>query len=244
MSLFYQSEGEIEISGSPTEKAILQWGTKLGMNFEAVQRESSIIHVFPFNSEKKRGGVAIKLPDSQVHIHWKGAAEIVLSSCTRYVDSNGQPEAMDEGKMKMFSTAIEDMAVSSLRCVALAYRSFELKDIPTDEESLAKWPLPEAELILLAILGLKDPCRPGVREAVQLCQNAGVKVRMVTGDNLQTAKAIALECGILSSDADATEPNLIEGKSFRALSDSEREEIAEKISVCLTNICPSLPFLN
>lgn len=54
---------------------------------------------------------------------------------------------------------------------------------------------------------------------------------MVTGDNIQTAKAIALECGILSSAADATEPNIIEGKSFRALSDAEREEFAEKISV-------------
>lgn len=55
---------------------------------------------------------------------------------------------------------------------------------------------------------------------------------MVTGDNLQTAKAIALECGILASDADANEPNLIEGKSFRNKSEAEREEIAEKISVC------------
>lgn len=59
-----------------------------------------------------------------------------------------------------------------------------------------------------------------------------VQVRMVTGDNLQTAKAIALECGILGSNADATEPNLIEGKSFRELSDAQRLEVAEKISVC------------
>ena len=55
---------------------------------------------------------------------------------------------------------------------------------------------------------------------------------MVTGDNPKTAKAIALECGILQSDADASEPNLIEGKVFRELSDSQREEVAEKISVC------------
>nr|GMC67143.1 calcium-transporting ATPase 8, plasma membrane-type-like [Ipomoea batatas] len=78
---------------------------------------------------------------------------------------------------------------------------------------------------------IQDPCRPGVRDAVQLCIKSGVKVRMVTGDNIQTAKAIALECGILQSDADATEPNLIEGKTFRALSESDRQEVAEKISV-------------
>ncbi|KAG7966063.1 hypothetical protein I3843_08G031400 [Carya illinoinensis] len=169
-----EGDGDVEVSGSPTEKAILSWGLKLGMSFEAIRSESSVIQVFPFNSEKKRGGVALKLPDGQVHIHWKGAAEIVLASCTRFIDATDQLVAMDEDK---------------------------------------------------------DPCRPGVKGAVQLCQNAGVKVRMVTGDNIQTAKAIALEAGILDSTVDATEPNLIEGPVFRALSDAERENVADKISV-------------
>ncbi|KAF8035514.1 hypothetical protein BT93_C1516 [Corymbia citriodora subsp. variegata] len=231
-SIFTPEGGkDVEISGSPTEKAILSWGLKLGMNFEVTRSQSSIIHVFPFNSQKKRGGIALKLTNSEVHVHWKGAAEIVLSSCTRYMDLNYQVAALDEEKVRFFMKAIEDMAASSLRCVAIAYRTIDLKDIPTDEEQLTKWALPEDELILLAIVGLKDPCRPGVKDAVRLCQEAGVKVRMVTGDNLQTAKAIALECGILSSDADATEPNLIEGRAFRALSDVQREEIAERISV-------------
>lgn len=229
----YVSEtgGEVEVSGSPTEKAILQWGIKLGMDFGAIRSRSSIIHVFPFNSEKKRGGVAVKLPDSEVHIHWKGAAEIVLASCTKYVDANDQVVSMDEDKKKCFRKAIEDMAASSLRCVAIGYRPYDIKDIPQDEEQLTKWALPEDELILLAIVGIKDPCRPGVKDAVKLCQDAGVKVRMVTGDNLQTAKAIALECGILDPKANATAPNLIEGKAFRSLTEAEREEAAEKISV-------------
>ncbi|XP_010046915.2 calcium-transporting ATPase 8, plasma membrane-type-like [Eucalyptus grandis] len=223
--------GSPEVSGSPTEKAILQWGIKLGMDFEAIRSRSSIIRVFPFNSEKKRGGAAIKLPDSEVHIHWKGAAEIVLASCTKYMDANDQVAAMDENMKMYFRKAIQDMAASSLRCVAIAYRPYDVKDIPLDEEQLTKWALPEDELILLAIVGIKDPCRPGVKDAVKLCQNAGVKVRMVTGDNIQTAKAVALECGILDPEAEATAPNLIEGKAFRSLTDAEREEVAEKISV-------------
>ncbi|KAI9112510.1 hypothetical protein K1719_016433 [Acacia pycnantha] len=229
----YVPEGgnNVEVSGSPTEKAILNWGIQLGMNFEVIRSESSIIHVFPFNSEKKRGGVAVRKPDSQVHIHWKGAAEIVLSCCTAYLDAKNQSVEMDEEKMTYFKNAIEDMAAESLRCVAIAYRSYEIEKVPTTEEELARWSLPEDDLVLLAIVGLKDPCRPGVKDAVQLCQKAGVKVRMVTGDNVQTAKAIALECGILGSSADAREPNIIEGKRFRELSDSEREEIAERISV-------------
>ncbi|XP_057433537.1 calcium-transporting ATPase 8, plasma membrane-type-like [Lotus japonicus] len=228
----YVPEGanDVEVSGSPTEKAILHWGVKLGMNFAAARSESSIIHVFPFNSEKKRGGVAIQA-DSDVHIHWKGAAEIVLACCTGYIDANDHLVGMDEEKMAFFKKAIEDMAADSLRCVAIAYRSYEKKNVPANEELLAHWSLPEDDLVLLAIVGIKDPCRPGVKDSVELCQKAGVKVKMVTGDNVKTAKAIAVECGILSSFAEATEPNIIEGKRFRAMSDAERDEIADAISV-------------
>lgn len=227
----FVSEGGVEISGSPTEKAILQWGVSIGMDFESIRSASSIIHAFPFNSEKKRGGVALKLSDSVVRVHWKGAAEIVLASCTKYINEDDQFVPMDENKLEVFRRAIEDMASRTLRCVAIAYRPENIDNIPNDEEELSTWQIPENDLVLLAIVGLKDPCRPGVKDAVQLCTNAGVKVRMVTGDNLQTARAIALECGILESDADATAPNLIEGKAFRALSDDEKLEVAEKISV-------------
>ncbi|KAH8501913.1 hypothetical protein H0E87_016618 [Populus deltoides] len=222
--------GDVEITGSPTEKAILSWAVKLGMKFDVLRAESKILHVFPFNSEKKRGGVAIQTADSKVHIHWKGAAEMVLASCTGYLDSNGSLQSIDK-EMDFFKVAIDDMAACSLRCVAIAYRPYELDKVPTDEESLGKWVLPEDELVLLAIVGIKDPCRPGVKDAVRICTAAGVKVRMVTGDNIQTAKAIALECGILSSGADAMEPNIIEGKVFRAYSEKEREIIAKKITV-------------
>ncbi|KAG5096845.1 hypothetical protein JHK82_046699 [Glycine max] len=192
----YIPEGgnDVEISGSPTEKAILEWGVKLGMNFDTARSKSSIIHVFPFNSDKKRGGVAT----------WV---------------------------MSTFKKAIEDMAADSLRCVAIAYRSYEMKNVPTSEEELAHWSLPEDDLVLLAIIGLKDPCRPGVKDAVQLCQKAGVEVKMVTGDNVKTARAIAVECGILGSISDATEPIIIEGKRFRALTDEGRADIVEKILV-------------
>ncbi|KAK6139795.1 hypothetical protein DH2020_026471 [Rehmannia glutinosa] len=204
---------------------------ELGMDFGAIRSDSVIIHAFPFNSEKKRGGVALKLSNSEIRVHWKGAAEIVLASCSSYIDANDNVVQMDEDKLSYFKKAIEDMATGSLRCVAIAYRMCEKETVPASDEELDSWQIPEEDLILLAIVGIKDPCRPGVREAVQLCTNAGVKVRMVTGDNLQTAKAIALECGILGSDADATEPNLIEGKTFRNLTETQRLEAADKISV-------------
>ncbi|XP_030971545.1 calcium-transporting ATPase 9, plasma membrane-type-like [Quercus lobata] len=230
-SVFLSKDGVgVEVSGSPTEKAILYWAVKLGMNFDLARSDSMILQVFPFNSEKKRGGVAVKLNDSEVHIHWKGAAEIVLSACTGYLDSNGCLQSIEEEK-EFFKEAINDMSVRSLRCVAIAYRSYELDKVPTDEENLAQWALPEDDLVLLAIVGIKDPCRPSVKDAVNVCQKAGVKVRMVTGDNLQTAKAIALECGILTSTEDSTEHNIIEGRVFREFTEKDREQIAMKVTV-------------
>ncbi|KAI3932659.1 hypothetical protein MKW98_012630, partial [Papaver atlanticum] len=230
-SVFTSEGGEVEISGSPTEKALFSWGVKLGMNFDDLRSQCKPLRVFPFDSEVKRGGIALQLPDSQVHVHWKGAAEIILGSCTEYLDVSGVCQKMDNNMATYFKRAISDMAAGSLRCVAVAYRSYEIDKVPIDEESLAEWVIPEDELVLLAIVGIEDSCRPGIKEAVKLCARAGVKVCMVTGYNLETAKAIALECGILGSVADAKEPNIIEGEAFRRLSESERGIVAGEISV-------------
>ncbi|CAL9149204.1 calcium-transporting ATPase 5, plasma membrane-type [Musa acuminata AAA Group] len=228
-SVFVLETGVVDVTGSPTEKAILSWGVKLGMIFDDARSKSSIVHVFPFNSDKKRGGVAVYQGGDDIHVHWKGAAEIVLASCTSWLDADGFKQPLTSDKLSEFKKTIEDMAAASLRCIAFAYRLYELERVP-NEEQRDSWQLPEDDLILLAIVGIKDPCRPGVKAAVDLCTRAGIKVRMVTGDNLRTAKAIALECGILG-DANAQEPVIIEGKTFRTKTDAERDAIAEKITV-------------
>ncbi|EPS66449.1 hypothetical protein M569_08327, partial [Genlisea aurea] len=147
--------GALEISGSPTEKAILQWGVNLGMDFNAAQSESVIIHAFPFNSEKKRGGVALKLSNSEVRVHWKGAAEIILSCCSSYIDSHGIVIPMDDHKLSIFKKEIEGMAAASLRCVALAYKLCRTEEVPTSDEELESWHLPEGDLVMLAFVGIK-----------------------------------------------------------------------------------------
>ncbi|KAG6389373.1 hypothetical protein SASPL_150841 [Salvia splendens] len=238
-SVFLTEGGAMEISGSPTEKAILQWAVNLGMDFGASRSDSSIIHAFPFNSEKKRGGVALKLSNSEIRIHWKGAAEIVLASCTHFIDADDNAVEMDEEKLSLFREAIEDMAKESLRCVAIAYRTCGMDEVPTNEEKLENWQLPEGNLILLAIVGIKTA------EYLRILVGQGYEMQfnyvlMLVSrepctdghwDNLQTARAIALECGILGSNADATEPNLIEGKTFRNMTESQRLEVADRISV-------------
>ncbi|KAG8058243.1 hypothetical protein GUJ93_ZPchr0002g25593 [Zizania palustris] len=229
-SVFEPEDGSVvEVTGSPTEKAILSWGVELHMKFVEERSKSAIVHVSPFNSEKKRGGVAVIVRDSDIHVHWKGAAEIVLSLCTNWLTVDGTRHEMTPDKANQFKKYIEEMAEESLRCVAFAYTNLELEHVPSEEERI-NWELPDNDLTLIGIVGMKDPCRPGVRNAVDLCINAGIKVRMVTGDNLQTARAIALECGILT-DPQASAPVIIEGKVFRAYSEVEREDVAKKISV-------------
>ncbi|KAM0931738.1 hypothetical protein ACQ4PT_000148 [Festuca glaucescens] len=174
-SVFEPEDGSTdEITGSPTEKAILSWGVELHMKFAAERSKSAIIHVSPFNSEKKRGGVAVNGRDSDVHVHWKGAAEIVLALCTNWLDVDGSIHEMTPDKANQFKKYIEDMAEQSLRCVAFAYRNLDPKDIPSEEQRI-NWQLPDNDLTLIGIVGMKDPCRPGVRDAVELCTNSGVK---------------------------------------------------------------------
>ncbi|XVF26415.1 hypothetical protein REPUB_Repub14bG0014500 [Reevesia pubescens] len=197
--------GDVEISGSPTEKAILSWAVKMGMKFDVIRSESTILHVFPFNSEKKRGGVALRRSDSEVHIHWKGAAEIVLAACSGYLDSNGCLQSINEDK-EFFKAAIDEMAANSLRCVALAYRLCEKEKVPTDEESFSGWILPEDNLVLLAIVGIKDPCRPGVEDAVKICMDAGVKVmgRSSPSDKLLLVQALRKGGDVVAVTGDGT----------------------------------------
>ncbi|VAI19273.1 unnamed protein product [Triticum turgidum subsp. durum] len=165
--------GAAEVAGSPTEKAILSWGLEIGMNFTDVRSKSSVLRVLPFNSVKKRGGVAVQVSDAYVHIHWKGAAELVLASCKSWFSVDGSVHPMSSDKYNELKRFIDDMSMSSLRCIAFAYCTCELSMVP--REDLDKWQLPEENLTLLGMVGIKDPCRPGVRDAVQLCSAAGVK---------------------------------------------------------------------
>ncbi|XP_054822361.1 putative calcium-transporting ATPase 13, plasma membrane-type [Prosopis cineraria] len=219
------TDSEYEFSGSPTEKAILSWAVlDLDMNMEQLMQNCTILYVEAFNSKKKRSGVLIqRKADNKIHAHWKGAAEIVLNLCSKYYDASGNIKNLDNDKKLVFEQIIQGMAASSLRCIAFAH-----SEVTKEDEGTQK--VKEDGLTLLGLVGIKDPCRPGVKKAVQDCQQAGVNVKMITGDNVFTAKAIATECGILKPNHD-TEKAVIEGEVFRNLCPEERLEIVEKICV-------------
>ncbi|KNA19929.1 hypothetical protein SOVF_056990 [Spinacia oleracea] len=220
------SETMPEISGSPTEKAILKWAVcDLKMDMDKLNKSFEVLKVEAFNSDKKRSGVMARMMnDDRVQVHWKGAAEMILAMCWNCYDQSGMLVRLEEEDRNLYREIIQMMASKSLRCIAFAHKQGHKDDTQQ---------LDEGGLTLLGIVGLKDPCRLGVREAVESCRRAGVSVKMITGDNIFTAKAIAIECGILNPNDQLLHEDdaVIQGIEFRNYSPQQRMEKVDHIRV-------------
>ncbi|KAK7853505.1 calcium-transporting atpase 2 [Quercus suber] len=201
--------GKSEILGTPTDTALLEFGLSLGGNFHAERQASKLLKVEPFNSVKKRMGVVLELPEGGLRAHSKGASEIILATCDKVINANGEVVPLDEATINYLNDTINQFANEALRTLCLAY--MELENGFSVEN-----PIPVSGYTCIGVVGIKDPVRPGVKESVAVCRSAGITVRMVTGDNINTAKAIARECGILTDDGIA-----IEGPEFREKSEEE-----------------------
>ncbi|XP_022938502.1 calcium-transporting ATPase 4, plasma membrane-type-like [Cucurbita moschata] len=212
-------DGRNTILGTPTETALLEFGLLLGGAFGSLNDDYKVVKVEPFNSNRKKMSVLVALPGGGFRAFCKGASEIILSMCGKVLSSNGEPLLLSDEKRTNISNIINSFANDALRTLCIAY-----KDIT--EVSSAPDRIPDDDFTLIAVVGIKDPVRPGVREAVQACLAAGITVRMVTGDNINTAKAIAKECGILTDGGLA-----IEGPEFRNKSQDEMEKLIPKLQV-------------
>ncbi|GMI77132.1 autoinhibited Ca2+-ATPase 11 [Hibiscus trionum] len=210
--------GKNSILGTPTETALLEFGLLLSSDHDAYRRQSKILKVEPFNSDRKKMSVLVALPDGRTQAFCKGAPEILLRMCEKVVDCNGELVHLSEERAESITEAINGFASDALRTLCLA-----VKDA---DETFNENNIPDSGYTLIAVFGIKDPVRPGVKEAVQTCLAAGITVRMVTGDNINTAKAIAKECGILTADG-----NAIEGPEFSSKSLDEIRDIIPNIQV-------------
>ncbi|KAF5466057.1 hypothetical protein F2P56_016015 [Juglans regia] len=216
-------------ASSPTENAIRSWTVlELTMNIEL--ESYTILHVEASNSQRKRSGVLMrKKADKTVHVHWKGAAEMILAVCSSYYDASGSTTDLNDDERIKIEQVIEGMAARSLHCIAFAH-----KQVPKEEcfKNNGNRMLKEDSLSLLGIVGLKSPCCPGMQEAVVACRNAGVDIKMITGDNLFTAKSVATECGILRHGGqDVLDGEVVEGVEFRNYTPEERLKKLDRICV-------------
>ena len=195
--------------GNKTECALLEMAYKMGYDYKKFRNKEHQKKVFPFSSEKKKMCTIYEDDKGSSYAFVKGAPDFLLPYCTKYINKNGQVSKINEAFINNIEETILDFAAGSLRTILLAYK--DVHNVPED------WDEIESDLIIIGMVGIKDPLRDGIQTAVKSCHTAGVRVRMVTGDNKNTAIAIAKEAKILRSDWQPSDEDysVMEGKEFR-----------------------------
>lgn len=235
-------EGDVDgvktFVGSKTEVALLTL-CRDSLGAAPVDEEranANIVQVVPFDSAVKYMATIVKLSNGKFRAYVKGASEILLSKCTKIIEDPAAEELTtteitDEDRT-VFSHTITSYAGQTLRTIGSSYRDFESWPPPElaghDELTAAVFDKVHQDMTLMAIYGIKDPLRPTVRDAIKDCNRAGVVVRMVTGDNILTGRAIAKECGIYKPDEGGI---AMEGPEFRRKSEEELKELVPKLQV-------------
>jgi Ca2+-transporting ATPase len=231
-----QEDGKATFVGSKTETALLTFAQDfLGMSSVQEEREAvKIVQMIPFDSGRKCMGAVVKFPDGVHRLLVKGASEILLTKSTRIIAD--VTKKLDEAELsgsdvRHLEDIINSYAERSLRTIGMVYKDYSQwppvgAQTLEDDSSQANFDDVFNEMVWLGIVGIQDPLRPGVTEAVKQCQGAGVVVRMVTGDNFVTAQAIATQCGIF------TEGGIVmEGPKFRQLTVPEMDSVIPKLQV-------------
>jgi len=232
--------GKIEFVGSKTETALLSFAKDLGwMPYQETRDNVQVVQMLPFASQRKYMGVLIRHND-KYRVYFKGASEILTNLCTRYVVVNqpGQSSSgsehdevetreIDELSNENIANTIILYANQMLRTIALCYKEIDVWP-PSGTSGQEEIPLSELanDLTLVGIVGIEDPLRPGVRDAVADCTRAGVTIKMCTGDNVLTARSIASQCGIYTPGG-----IIMEGPVFRRLTEEGRNDVVPHLQV-------------
>jgi len=211
-----------EYKGDPTETALLKLGRE-SMGEISTKRISEV----PFDSDRKRMTTLNKIADKE-YVFTKGAMESILPLCRRYL-LKGAEHQMDDALRQKATAAYHQLMDMGLRVLAFAYKENKEHSAKSEgqeehEKDISQNPIPnpqslEEDLVFLGLIGLEDPPRPEVPEAIRKCHEAGIKVIMITGDGSRTAVAIAREIALIKG-----EPVVIEGADFVKMSDKELRE--------------------
>uniref|UniRef100_A0A3Q3LT59 Calcium-transporting ATPase n=1 Tax=Mastacembelus armatus TaxID=205130 RepID=A0A3Q3LT59_9TELE len=212
--------------GNKTECALLGFCNDLKRDYQIIRNEipeEKLYKVYTFNSVRKSMSTVLKMADGSYRMFSKGASEILLKKCYKILTANGEAKVFrPRDRDDMVKKVIEPMASEGLRTICLGYRDFPASEGEPDwdnENDIL------AGLTCVCVVGIEDPVRPEVPDAIRKCQRAGITVRMVTGDNINTARAIATKCGILQPGDDFL---CLEGKEFNRRIRNEKGEIEQE----------------
>lgn len=235
--------------GNKTECALLGFVLDMGQKYQTVRDEvpeEALYKVYTFNSVRKSMSTVISMKFGY-RLFTKGASEIILKKCNFILDCKGKPQPFKvEDQENIVKNVIEPMAEDGLRTICLAYKDYHtdpstktedneevIKDNHDweDEDSVVR------NLTCILVTGIEDPVRDEVPASIKQCQSAGITVRMVTGDNVNTARSIAAKCGILTPNKSFL---VLDGKEFNKRIRDENGEVSQEL---LDKIWPDLRVL-
>ena len=225
-----ESPGQLPIQlGDKTECGLLAFVSYLNESYERLRQlhpNNNFVHVYTFTSQRKRMTTCIPHPSipGGIRLLCKGAAEIILEKSSFILNNKGAEPLVSEAYENILRH-INKMASEGLRTIGVAYKDF----LPDGQQ--VNWDAEESTIIsgltLVCICGLQDPLRPEVKDSIKKCQTAGIVVRMLTGDNVNTARSIALTCGIIEHNEDFL---VLESKEFnRLIKDADGQIVQAKI---------------
>ena len=225
-----QKEGGWRVVGDPTEGALLTLSAKGGLPKESVAPSHQVLKEIPFDSDRKRMTV-VTLDESGKEIaHTKGSADVLIPMCVHQLTRDGL-DGLDDAKRDAILAEAERMSQQSLRVLAVARRELDVASAERPSETSSDGDRPSAEHIeqrftFLGLVGMIDPPRKGVKEAVAACAEAQVRAVMITGDHKLTAVAIARELGLWDEGAIA-----LTGSELDKLSDEALERRVDHVRV-------------
>lgn len=208
---------KLESIGDPTEIALVHYGYKMGRNKEFLDGKHKRLNEIPFDSNRKMMSVFNDF-DGKIIVYTKGAIDSILSRCTKILD-NGKVRRLTVKDKELISSQNKVFAGDALRNLAFACKTVEKIGRPTSENT-------ENDLCFLGLVGMIDPPREEVKDAIKTCKQAGITTIMITGDHKDTAFAIAKELGICTS-----EEQVITGKELDEFDNNEFEKVVEKYRV-------------
>ena len=211
-------QGEEFSTGEPTECALVNYANKLGLPKYELESKQPRIGEAPFDSNRKMMST-IHPSDNKYIQYTKGALDVMLDLCTGYLTENGVVEMNDSIKQDIISKN-KEFASKALRVLCAAYKQYDAMPNSLEPEDL------ENNLIFIGIVGMIDPCRPEVYEAIEKCRLAGITPIMITGDHKDTAVAIGKDLGIIE-----TEQQAIEGSELDKYSEQDMLEVVTKYRV-------------
>ena len=214
-----QKEQTWKIRGDPTEGALIVLASKAGFSYNDIKEKFPRVNEFPFSSERKRMTTIHSINENDHIVFLKGATEVVIDKCNHIYNGDKMIE-LDVSQKNTILLKTEEMAKGALRVLAIAYKLIPHSDKFLDGEAIEK------DMIFLGLIGMIDPPRKEVIEAVKICKRVQIKPIMITGDHKLTAMAIGKEIGIYQEGDLA-----ISGDELEQMSDQEFENNVEKVTI-------------